>query len=421
MFFLKQSTAGQKLRVLLVDATDGKTPETGVTSPTVKLAKNNGAFGDPGDGTWAEQAYGWYTAQLNAADTGTLGPLQLHVEKAGCRNFDDHGMVLAANAYDALFGSDKLDVNVAEVSGDATAADHLEADYDGTGYAKANSAIGTCTANADMRGTDGANTTTPPAAAAIRTELEGEGHTLHTVAADVAGLDGDAMRGTDGANTVTPPSASAIRSELEGSGAVLDKLDDTVEDDGGTWRFTANALEQAPGGSGSGEADWSAAERAQLRKALGITGDHDATTGAGNLDVALARLAVLVGLPAVASTAITEADQDIAHYRGDTAPITFDLGRDITGASLAFTVKRRVTDPQGAALITKTSAQSSEIEITNPAAGQFRVKLLAGDTADLLPDGRRAVFAYDVQMTLSGAIETVAAGDFVLIPDVTTG
>lgn len=49
-----------------------------------------------------------------------------------------------------------VDADVVSVSGDAGAADNLELDYDGTGYAKANSIIGTCTTNTDMRGTDNA-------------------------------------------------------------------------------------------------------------------------------------------------------------------------------------------------------------------------------------------------------------------------
>lgn len=70
----------------------------------------------------------------------------------------------------ALVGG-RMDANVGAVSGDATAADNLEADYDGTGYNKANSTIGTVTTNTDMRGTDGANTTTPLSAAGTRTAL----------------------------------------------------------------------------------------------------------------------------------------------------------------------------------------------------------------------------------------------------------
>lgn len=55
----------------------------------------------------------------------------------------------------ALVGG-RMSSDVGSVSGDAAAADNLEADYDGTGYDKAASTIGTCTANTDMRGTDNA-------------------------------------------------------------------------------------------------------------------------------------------------------------------------------------------------------------------------------------------------------------------------
>jgi hypothetical protein len=53
-------------------------------------------------------------------------------------------------------GGDNLDVNTVEISGDSGAADNLELDYDGTGYNKSNSTIGTTTTNTDMRGTDSA-------------------------------------------------------------------------------------------------------------------------------------------------------------------------------------------------------------------------------------------------------------------------
>jgi hypothetical protein len=69
-----------------------------------------------------------------------------------------------AGALATLSSNNRPNVNIAEVSDDETAASNLELDYDGTGYAKANSTIGTTTTNTDMRGTDGANTTVPDAA-----------------------------------------------------------------------------------------------------------------------------------------------------------------------------------------------------------------------------------------------------------------
>lgn len=56
-----------------------------------------------------------------------------------------------------------------------------------------------------------------------------------------------------------------------------------VENDGGTPRFTANSLEQAPSGGG-GSGDWTSGEKEQIRGALGITGTASASTGTGTLD-----------------------------------------------------------------------------------------------------------------------------------------
>lgn len=193
--------------------------------------------------------------------------------------------------------------------------------------------------------------------------------------------------------------------------AVTDKLDTTLEPDGAIYRFTDNALEQA------GPADWADAERQQIRKALGVTGSTAETSGAGNLDAVLSRL---VGMPVIVQPAVVATGQDLVRYRGDTVPLSFRLGRDITGAALAFTVKQWATDPQSAALIEKSSAQAEEIEVTDPEEGGFVVKLVAGDTSGLLPDGRRASFLYDVELSLDGVVETIFAGALLLLPDVTT-
>lgn len=79
--------ATQKVLVYLADATDGYTPETGVTSPTIYLSKNGGTPAVPSGGTWAElhatNMPGWYTVELNGTDTDTLGPLGMDVFKSG--------------------------------------------------------------------------------------------------------------------------------------------------------------------------------------------------------------------------------------------------------------------------------------------------------------------------------------------------
>ena len=82
-FILAQSTSSQKINVTLVDEADVVTLETGITSPTIQISKNGGAYGSPSDGAWAELGNGDYTISLNSTDTDTLGYLWLRVIKTG--------------------------------------------------------------------------------------------------------------------------------------------------------------------------------------------------------------------------------------------------------------------------------------------------------------------------------------------------
>jgi hypothetical protein len=68
---------------------------------------------------------------------------------------------------------------------------------------------------------------------------------------------------------------------------VTDKVEDTLEDDGGTYRFTTNALEQAPVGGGGGGTDWTADEKTAIRTILGIpaSGTTPEVPSAGALKV----------------------------------------------------------------------------------------------------------------------------------------
>jgi len=108
MFYLRQSTNDQKWPVKLVDSIDGFTPEPSMVTPTITLSKVGGNYAGPNDGTWAEPnpgTYGMYTVQFDATDSDTLGSIVLHVEKAGCRNFEDEGFVLSSVVYDEIFAN----------------------------------------------------------------------------------------------------------------------------------------------------------------------------------------------------------------------------------------------------------------------------------------------------------------------------
>jgi hypothetical protein len=107
---------------LMVDATDDETAETGL-SPTVQISKNGGSFAAVTNAV-SEIGNGWYKVTLTATETNTDGPLIVRATGSGADEWRDYHQVYTTLAADAV-----------QVSGDSTAADNLEAMYDGTGYA----------------------------------------------------------------------------------------------------------------------------------------------------------------------------------------------------------------------------------------------------------------------------------------------
>lgn len=87
-----------------VSQTDGVTPRTALT-PTVKVSKNGGALAARHSGTaTAHSADGFYFAELDATDTGTLGWLRVTATDAA-NNLPvwEDFMVLSAAAYDEKY------------------------------------------------------------------------------------------------------------------------------------------------------------------------------------------------------------------------------------------------------------------------------------------------------------------------------
>jgi hypothetical protein len=121
-------------------------------------------------------------------------------------------------------------------------------------------------------------------AAAVRTELATE---LARVDAAVSTRASQASVDTVGANVdaILVDTGTDIPATIATAQGTLDKLDDTLEDDGGVFRFTTNALEQAPTGGGGGTADWTADVRTAIRTILGVpaSGTTPAAPTAGAL------------------------------------------------------------------------------------------------------------------------------------------
>ena len=77
---------------------------------------------------------------------------------------------------------------------------------------------------------------------------------------------------------------------------------------------------------------------------------------------------------------------------------------DLTGAIVKFAAKANPATPDVDAEIFKTSYDASEIDITDPTAGECTVYLLSSDTVAIPP--RR--LAYDIEVTRAGASVTTA-------------
>ncbi len=132
--FLKQSTAGTLIMFgPFVDKTDGVTLETGAGIITsidhattgIFLSKNGAAAAIRHQGVTASvlDAYGMFKVTLDATDTNTVGTLDvLMAEAATFLPVHKSFMVLPANVYDSLMGTDLLDVNAAQWLGTAILA-----------------------------------------------------------------------------------------------------------------------------------------------------------------------------------------------------------------------------------------------------------------------------------------------------------
>lgn len=113
--WLKQSTAITLKLGPFLDDTDGKTAETGLTisQADVRLSKNGGDFAQTSDANAAtHDENGWYDKTIVIGDVDTLGRLTVSVSESGALPVWETYMVVSANTWDSLFGTDELEVDV---------------------------------------------------------------------------------------------------------------------------------------------------------------------------------------------------------------------------------------------------------------------------------------------------------------------
>ena len=202
---LKQSTAVDVLIGPFVDITNGATAELSET-PAVKLSKNGAALAAKNDATTPSlSADGYYICDLDATYTNTVGTLVLTVAASATALPVRHEFqVVAANVYDSLYAASGTDILQVEtttnsdktgysISGTKTTLDALNdiaatdivssgAITTSAGAVSNVTLVATTTTNTDMRGTDGANTTTPLTSAQISSAVWDESLGAHTTA-----------------------------------------------------------------------------------------------------------------------------------------------------------------------------------------------------------------------------------------------
>jgi hypothetical protein len=119
VMWLKQSVAISVVLGPFVDNVDGVSLETGLTisQADVRLSKNAGAFAQKNSATACTHLEnGHYACPLSTTDTGTLGALDIVVNESGALVVRQSYMVVTANVWDSMFGADRLQVDVQEMS-----------------------------------------------------------------------------------------------------------------------------------------------------------------------------------------------------------------------------------------------------------------------------------------------------------------
>lgn len=141
--------------------------------------------------------------------------------------------------------------------------------------------------------------------------------------------------------------AGYIDTEVAAIKAVTDKLDTALELDSAVYRFTVNALENAPAGGGGGTSDWTTDERDQIRHRLGIDGSATAPSATPSLATASALSTVAGYVDTEVAAVLAAVDTEVAAIKAktDNLPAAPAATGDIpTAAAIADAVHDEVVD-----------------------------------------------------------------------------
>lgn len=169
MFFLRQGATHKVVIGPVVAVANGYVPVTTLTLSGADEAEailhDNGTVVDISGYTFAAitTADGYYHLTLQSGISGTVGHVTIVInDDSLCLPVKAEFTVVEEAVYDALYAASapgyvsNAPVNVAQISGDSTAADNAEAFFDGTGYAGTNNVIPTVTTVTNLTNAPGA-------------------------------------------------------------------------------------------------------------------------------------------------------------------------------------------------------------------------------------------------------------------------
>ena len=201
---MRKNVAGQHVAFQMNATSNGAAVTTG--TPTVYYTIDAGTQAT-GGGTATHEGQGqWSYAPTQAETNGNHVAFTMVLTNA---------ITQTVNVWPVGFDSTaaQVDANVTQISGDSTAADNAESFFDGTGYAGTNNVIPTVTnltnlpaitsnwltaagiAASALDGKGDWNTTTPPTAAAVRSEIDSNSTQLAAIVADTNELQADWANG----------------------------------------------------------------------------------------------------------------------------------------------------------------------------------------------------------------------------------
>lgn len=213
-----------------------------------------------------------------------------------------------------------------------------------------------------------------------------------------------------------PPSAATIKTAMEADGSMLEHLHEMTEDDAGTRRYTTNALEQSPTGSGGFTSD----DRTKLETIHGKLPSKNYLTGTANSDGDVQANEATGNFPGtVGKSAVTLATADVTgNLPADVKAYTTQP--TITGATLDSAYDAAKTAAQAGNAMTLTAAYDAAKTAAQPGADGDTLKTLS-DQIDALNDlssvqaqaaAAAALAAYDVPTEAQMNARTLVAADY---------